>query len=74
VVSLVGHSSFARSHVRGSCAELTLVFCPLPRLPVTGAAHSVGLRTTSTIMFGHLDSPRAWARHLLQLRDLQVGV
>jgi FO synthase len=41
-------------------------------LEVVAAAHSVGLRTTSTIMFGHVDSPRDWASHLLQLRDLQV--
>ena len=36
------------------------------------AAHSVGLKTTSTIMYGHIDHPRHWARHLLVLRDLQA--
>ncbi len=35
------------------------------------AAHNVGLRTTATIMFGHVDSPRHWARHLLAIRNLQ---
>lgn len=35
------------------------------------AAHAVGLKTTSTIMYGHIDHPRHWARHLLLLRDLQ---
>jgi FO synthase len=40
-------------------------------LSVVAAAHRVGLRTTSTIMFGHVDDPRSWARHLLRLRDLQ---
>jgi FO synthase len=35
-------------------------------------AHDVGLRTTSTIMFGHVDGYHHWARHLLRLRDLQV--
>lgn len=35
------------------------------------AAHAVGLKTTSTIMYGHIDHPRHWARHLLVLRDLQ---
>jgi FO synthase len=40
-------------------------------LDVVGAAHRVGLRTTSTIMFGHVETPGAWARHLLALRDLQ---
>ena len=34
-------------------------------------AHAVGLRTTSTIMFGHLERYAHWARHLLHLRDLQ---
>lgn len=34
-------------------------------------AHAVGLRTTSTIMYGHVDHPRHWAQHLLLLRDLQ---
>eukprot|EP00897_Mesotaenium_endlicherianum_P002100 jgi/Mesen1/1918/ME000144S01045 len=40
-------------------------------LQVVEAAHRVGLRTTSTIMFGHLDHPSHWARHLVSLRDLQ---
>jgi FO synthase len=34
-------------------------------------AHAVGLKTTSTIMYGHVDHPRHWAHHLLLLRDLQ---
>jgi len=41
-------------------------------LDVVGTAHSVGLRTTSTIMYGHVDGREAWARHLLALRDLQA--
>ncbi|MDB6159118.1 MAG: synthase [Gammaproteobacteria bacterium] len=40
-------------------------------LEVIDAAHSLGLRTTATIMFGHVDDYRSWARHLLSLRDLQ---
>lgn len=40
-------------------------------LDVIGAAHDVGLRTTATIMFGHVERPGHWARHLLALRDLQ---
>lgn len=40
-------------------------------LDVVGAAHKVGLPTTSTIMFGHLEHPEHWARHLLVLRQLQ---
>lgn len=41
-------------------------------LDVVEAAHEAGLRTTATIMFGHIDSYRSWARHLLALRDLQA--
>lgn len=37
-------------------------------LDVVGSAHAVGLNTTSTIMFGHVDSPSDWARHLLAIR------
>ncbi|MGA8039797.1 MAG: 5-amino-6-(D-ribitylamino)uracil--L-tyrosine 4-hydroxyphenyl transferase CofH [Acidimicrobiia bacterium] len=34
-------------------------------------AHELGLRATSTIMFGHIDHPRAWARHLEVVRQIQ---
>jgi FO synthase len=40
-------------------------------LEVMEMAHGVGLRSTATIMFGHVDSPHNWARHLLCIRDLQ---
>ncbi len=40
-------------------------------LEVVEAAHKVGYRTTATIMFGHVDTPRHWARHLIRIRDLQ---
>jgi FO synthase len=38
---------------------------------VVETAHKVGFRTTSTIMYGHIDGPVNWARHLVRLRDLQ---
>ena len=41
-------------------------------LEVMRTAHRVGLRTTATIMFGHVETPASWARHLLLLRDLQA--
>ena len=41
-------------------------------LDVARTAHGLGLRTTSTIMYGHIEHPISWARHLLALRDLQV--
>ena len=40
-------------------------------LSVVEKAHRVGFRTTSTIMYGHIDGPLNWARHLIRLRDLQ---
>ena len=33
--------------------------------------HNAGMRTTSTIMYGHLDEPRHWSIHLGVLRDIQ---
>jgi FO synthase len=39
---------------------------------VVETAHRLGIRTTSTIMFGHVDHYRHWARHLLRLRALQT--
>ncbi|MDE2580234.1 MAG: 5-amino-6-(D-ribitylamino)uracil--L-tyrosine 4-hydroxyphenyl transferase CofH [Rhodospirillales bacterium] len=41
-------------------------------LDVVAAAHRLGLRTTATIMYGHVERPESWARHLLALRDLQA--
>ncbi len=35
-------------------------------------AHGVGLRSNVTIMFGAVESPRSWARHLLRTRALQA--
>jgi FO synthase len=40
-------------------------------LHVHDTAHEVGLRSTTTIMFGHVDTPGSWARHLLRLREQQ---
>lgn len=40
-------------------------------LDIIRTAHSVGLPTTATIMYGHVEQPVHWARHLLRLRDLQ---
>jgi len=41
-------------------------------LEVMEAAHKVGYKTTATIMYGHLEHPIHWARHLLRIRDLQA--
>ncbi len=40
-------------------------------LEVHDAAHRAGLRSNVTIMFGHVEQPRSWARHLLRAREQQ---
>jgi FO synthase len=40
-------------------------------LDIMEAAHKAGFRTTATIMFGHIEGPKHWARHLLRIRALQ---
>ena len=40
-------------------------------LQVHDAAHRAGLRSNVTIMFGHVESPRSWARHLVRAREQQ---
>ena len=40
-------------------------------LSVMRDAHEVGLRTTATMMYGHLEKPKHLARHFLRLRELQ---
>lgn len=57
--------------------DIRAVICPdklstQQWLDVIDTAHSVGLRTTSTIMYGHVDGPEHWARHLMHLRRLQA--
>jgi FO synthase len=57
--------------------EVRAVICPdkvtaAEWLEVMHAAHRVGLRSTATIMFGHVDAYRHWARHLLRLAHLQA--
>ncbi len=57
--------------------EVRTIICPdKPTtdqwIQVIETAHRVGLRTTSTIMYGHIDGPRHWARHLIRLRQIQA--
>ncbi len=56
--------------------EVRAVICPdkvttARWLDIVETAHRLGIRSTATIMFGHVDRYRHWARHLLRLRDLQ---
>ncbi|MFG0754699.1 5-amino-6-(D-ribitylamino)uracil--L-tyrosine 4-hydroxyphenyl transferase CofH [Pseudomonas sp. TYF_14] len=39
-------------------------------LEVMYAAHAIGLKSTATIMFGHVERIEHWSRHLLHLREL----
>lgn len=40
-------------------------------LEVMETAHRVGFKTTATIMYGHIDGPIHWGRHLKRIRELQ---
>ena len=40
-------------------------------IEVVTTAHEVGLRSSSTMMYGHVDHPRHWVGHLRVLRDIQ---
>ncbi len=56
--------------------EIRAIICPdkvktAEWLKVMEAAHGVGLRSTVTIMFGHVERYEHWARHLLRIRALQ---
>jgi len=56
--------------------EVRRVICPdkvttAQWLEVHDTAHRVGLRSNVTMMFGHVDGPRNWARHLLRAREQQ---
>jgi FO synthase len=56
--------------------EVRRIICPdkvttAQWLGVHDAAHRVGLRSNVTLMFGHADTPRSWARHFLRAREQQ---
>lgn len=56
--------------------EIRAIICPdkintQQWLEVMQTAHESGLRSTATIMYGHVEHPIYWARHLLRIRKLQ---
>ncbi len=56
--------------------EVRRVICPdkvttAQWLHVHEVAHRIGLRSNVTMMFGHVEGPRNWARHLVQARQQQ---
>src|SRR4051794_7561698 len=69
------------SSLPGTAAEILdddirAVICPdkvktAEWLEVMEAAHNAGLRSTVTIMYGHVERYEHWARHLLRIRALQ---
>jgi FO synthase len=38
---------------------------------IIAAAHELGIPTTSTMMYGHVEEPAHWVRHMLLLRTIQ---
>jgi 7,8-didemethyl-8-hydroxy-5-deazariboflavin synthase CofH subunit len=38
---------------------------------IISTAHEVGIPTTSTMMYGHVEEPADWVRHILLLRSIQ---
>lgn len=40
-------------------------------IEIISTAHDVGLRSSSTMMYGHVDNPSHWVGHLNVLRDIQ---
>ena len=55
--------------------EVRAVICPDKIttgewIEVMETAHRIGLGSTATVMFGHVDGYRHWARHLLRVREL----
>jgi FO synthase len=40
-------------------------------IEIVTTAHEVGLRSSSTMMYGHVDQPRHWVSHLRILREIQ---
>ena len=40
-------------------------------IEVITSAHALGIRTTSTIMYGHIECPEHWVRHMDLLRSIQ---
>ena len=38
---------------------------------VITTAHALGIRTTATIMYGHVETPAHWVRHMALLRSIQ---
>ena len=72
----VGHNTFPGTAAEVLVEDVRKKIAPrkIPTdvwIRVVKKAHKAGMRTTSTIMYGHLDEPYHWAIHLGILRDIQ---
>ena len=72
----VGHNTFPGTAAEVLVEEVRKIIAPrkIPTevwIRVVKKAHKEGMRTTSTIMYGHLDKRHHWAIHLGILRDIQ---
>ncbi len=72
----VGHNTFPGTAAEVLDEEVRKVIAPRKIttddwIRIVKKAHRAGMRTTSTIMYGHVDKPYHWARHIGVLRDIQ---
>ncbi len=72
----VGHNTFPGTAAEVLDEEVRKVIAPrkittYDWIRIVKKAHKAGMRTTSTIMYGHLDKPHHWAKHIGILRDIQ---
>jgi len=56
--------------------EIRKLICPTKIsaddwINIIRTAHEMGIHSTSTIMFGHIEKPKHWVNHLNRLRELQ---
>lgn len=52
--------------------ELSPNKLPVARwVEIVTAAHELGIPSTSTMMYGHVEEPADWVRHILLLREIQ---
>ncbi|MGH9775589.1 MAG: 5-amino-6-(D-ribitylamino)uracil--L-tyrosine 4-hydroxyphenyl transferase CofH [Candidatus Acidiferrales bacterium] len=45
--------------------------CAARWVEIIRAAHSLGIPSTSTMMYGHVERPEHWVRHMILLREIQ---
>jgi 7,8-didemethyl-8-hydroxy-5-deazariboflavin synthase CofH subunit len=72
----VGHNTFPGTAAEVLDEEVRKVIAPRKIttddwIRIVKKAHRAGMRTTSTIMYGHVDKPHHWAKHIGILRAIQ---